>query len=153
MKSIFYRVWDNENDKYFEPTYEAFNGKLEDLHLGLTGDLFMRTMDGTIHCDSVMPGRFEVEQATHRLDKSGNVIHDGDLLNLKTTFKNNMADRRFQNDTIVKVVQSNGTFIDEYTGVELWERICAKHYAADGTTYEIIGTIHQKPEEKGDNYG
>ena len=80
MKSNFYRVWDNLNNKYFEPTYEALNGKLEDLHLGLAGSLFMRTMEGTIHCDSIFPYRFELEMATHKLDKNQVPIFAGDLL-------------------------------------------------------------------------
>jgi len=83
MKSIFYRVWDNEKQKYFEPTYEAFRGKLEDLHIGLHGDLFMRTMDGTIHCDSIFPGRFIIEQSAHKLDSKDRVIHVGDIVEVE----------------------------------------------------------------------
>ncbi len=145
MKSIYYRVWDNETNKYFEPTYEALNGKLEDLHIGLKGDLFMRTLDGTIHCDSIFPGRFEIEQSTNLLDKNQKVIYVGDLLNLKTTFENNMSDRRFQDHTIVKVSRLKESFVDEYTEVVLWDKIRDLHYSAKGTSYEIIGNIHQSP--------
>jgi hypothetical protein len=80
MKKHIFRVWDNDHNKYFEPTYEAWKGKLEDLHIGLHGDLFMRTMDGTIHCDSVMPGRFEIEMALMRLGEHGYQAFGGDIV-------------------------------------------------------------------------
>ncbi len=83
MKSIFYRVWDNENQKYFEPTYQAWHGELKDLHIGLMGDLFMRTMNGTIHCDSMMPGRFIVEKATHKTDRDHKLIYVGDIIDVE----------------------------------------------------------------------
>ena len=146
MKSIFYRVWDTQENKYFEPTYEAFNGKLEDLHIGLHGDLFMRTMDGTIHCDSVFPGRFVVEQASHLLDRKGIVIHEGDIvLHNKMPGLTNERYKRV-------IVFRNGAF-----GYERFQNKNKKLFQPLGKYYignqkdrdsfcEIIGNIHTKPE-------
>ena len=133
MKSIFYRVWDTQENKYFEPTYEAFNGKLEDLHLGLKGDLFMRTMDGTIHCDSVFPGRFIVEQATHNLDSEMNVVHAGDIIEVENGEDGPVI-------TECKWHEGSFTLIDE--GCGRWTR--QLYHQPD--RLKIIGNIHQNPE-------
>ena len=131
MKSIFYRVWDNHNNKFFEPTYEALKGKLEDLHIGLKGDLFMRTMDGTIECEKVFPGRFVVEQSSSFLDKNRTRIHVGDLLS-------------YMDSEITREVKFiNGAFCAETPNV-----IRSLLDMETDFTSEIIGNIHQNPEPK-----
>ena len=39
---IKFRAWDKENNKYFEPTREAFRGRLEDIVVGMNGRFLMR---------------------------------------------------------------------------------------------------------------
>ena len=58
-----FRVWDNENNKYFEPTYMAYAGKLEELVMEPNGRLIMRTMTEFID-ESMFPNRFIVELST-----------------------------------------------------------------------------------------
>lgn len=36
---IKFRAWDKGTNKYFEPTYQAYMGRLEDLTIGLSGRL------------------------------------------------------------------------------------------------------------------
>lgn len=55
-----YRVWDNENNQYFQPTYEAYNGKVEELLMDQSGRLCIRTLKGMTD-ESMFPGRFVVE--------------------------------------------------------------------------------------------
>lgn len=130
MKSIFYRVWDTQENKYFEPTYEVLDGKLEDLHLGLGGDLFMRTMDGTIDCEKEFPGRFIVEKATHKIDKNNVVIHEGDKL------KDNV-DRWF----VVEYREDLATFVFKYRGQKKsW--LSYMQFKDVQKPLEIIGNIH-----------
>ena len=137
MKKHIFRVWDNDHNKYFEPTYEALNGKLEDLHIGLKGDLFMRTVNETIHCDSVFPGRFEIEKATGLLDKYQKECFEGDI------YRNNEAET-------VGVIHYQDT---ETGGRALWaaEKKNGELYNnlpfadMDITDFEIIGDIHQNP--------
>lgn len=59
-----YKIWDNLYDKWYEPTYEAYKGNLEDLTLTPCGELIMRKMNknGKIETrhESMFPDRFEV---------------------------------------------------------------------------------------------
>jgi len=138
MKKHIFRVWDNENNKYFEPTYEAWKGKLEDLHIGLTGDLFMRTMDGTIHCDSVMPGRFEIEKASHFLDGNQKVIHENDILHFKANYTSKPAG--WMHGVVVR-----GEF--EWQ-IKVGELLYSMDEETDEFPYSsaVEGDIHQNPE-------
>ena len=36
-REIKFRAWDNEEKKFFEPTYEGYAGKVECLSISLTG--------------------------------------------------------------------------------------------------------------------
>ncbi|MDT2637960.1 DUF1642 domain-containing protein [Enterococcus dongliensis] len=54
-----FRIWDNEKNDWFEPTYEGWDGKIEELLLSPTGDLAMRTFTD-FKCESVFPERFEI---------------------------------------------------------------------------------------------
>lgn len=54
-----FRIWDNEKNDWFKPTYDGWNGKIEELLLSPGGDLTMRTFTDFIH-ESVFPDRFEI---------------------------------------------------------------------------------------------
>lgn len=54
-----FKIWDNEKNEWYKPTYEAYNGKVEDLSLSPSGELSMRTINEFAH-ESVFPYRFEV---------------------------------------------------------------------------------------------
>lgn len=54
-----FRIWDNEKNDWFEPTYEGWDGKIEELLLSPTGDLAMRTFTD-FKRESIFPERFEI---------------------------------------------------------------------------------------------
>lgn len=54
-----FRIWDNEKNNWFKPTYDGWDGKIEELLLSPGGDLTMRTFNGFTH-ESVFPDRFEI---------------------------------------------------------------------------------------------
>ena len=54
-----FRIWDNENDEWFKPTFDGWRGKIEELLLNPRGELSMRTFNDFIG-ESVFPDRFEI---------------------------------------------------------------------------------------------
>ena len=55
-----FRIWDNENNKYYEPIYMADKGHLEYLSVRPNGRLLMNK-NGKIIDESVFPDRFIIE--------------------------------------------------------------------------------------------
>lgn len=84
QRRIKFRIWDNENNRWYEPIYEAYAGRLEDLSLSPSGQLCMRRFkDGThieesVH-ESIFPERFIYQQFTGLLCH-GDEVYEGDLL-------------------------------------------------------------------------
>jgi len=83
-------------------------------------------------------------QFTGFYDRNGVEIFEGDILNTKTTFENNMADRRFQKRTEIIVGYKDGCFIDINTDCILINKI--KSIETNNIDFEIMGNIYQNPE-------
>jgi|GEM_PF-3174494 len=74
-----FRAWDSKYNKYFKPTYEAYNGKIEELLMSQSGQLLLRTFNDTIH-ESMFPNRFKVERFSGLKDISDRGIYEGDIV-------------------------------------------------------------------------
>lgn len=74
-----YKIWDKENSCWYEPTFEAYKGKLHDLTLTPAGELIARNMSGSVH-ESSFPDQYEVVRFTGRKDKNETEIYNGDLI-------------------------------------------------------------------------
>lgn len=76
-----YRIWDNQEQKYYEPIYEGWRGEIDDLSLSPRGQLSRRTIDKSIH-ESMFPNRYIVEMFTGLLDINGDKIYENDRVSL-----------------------------------------------------------------------
>ena len=79
MRKIEYRVWDKEEKKFFEPTYEAYKGNLSELLLSPSGRICMRTID-KLKDESLFPDRFILQQYIGIIDPNGIKIFEGDIV-------------------------------------------------------------------------
>lgn len=140
MRTIKFRAW-NKSSKTMVDLLKITPLALSD---SMNTQLALQGMSGLFIPFSK---EFELMQFTGLHDKNGKEVYEGDILNTKTTFENNMADRRFQPDTERLVSFENGCFTDKYTGRDLWDKIRNITYNPQRwTNYEIIGNIYENPE-------
>ena len=122
MREIKFRVWDTEENKYFEPVYEAYKGMLLDLSIGLGGRLMRRTLQMPAEDESNFKGRYLLEQFTGLTDKNGEEIYSGDIL-----------------DTNHRPLYY---VVDWINYMAAWFPFCKEEINKKGFEFEVIGNIH-----------
>jgi uncharacterized phage protein (TIGR01671 family) len=137
------RVWDNQEKKFFNPTFEAYKGKLEEILFGQSGDICLRRINEhgivVFEHESIYPNRFVKSIFTGLKDKNGKEIYEGDLY---VSFGN-----------VYEIVFKNGAFcggknINCCTPMA-WECDDEKDELIEGVfnlQIEIIGNIYENSE-------
>lgn len=132
-----FRVWDIEDCSYIcrNDFDDIWFDKDGELHIGMYSDFTQGIEDYT---DQVI-----IEQCTGLKDKNGNLIYEGDIVEI----------------TIFGSIGSNGGYVDSdeiYKGAVVWDRDCFLVKTDTDTLLfphsedciEIIGNIHEQAEQK-----
>lgn len=129
-----YRIWDKQENKWFEPIYKGYEGQIFDLALNPSGDLIAHcegiTIDGCsglVH-ESCFPDRFEILFSAEIKDKDGTDIYDKDIV-------------EYIEDGIYEVYQHDSGAWMAGDNV-IWEEIDEVKY----NPYKVIGNIYDNPE-------
>ncbi len=139
MRKIKFRVWDKENNCWYQPVYEAYKGNLEHLLISLNGSLNIRTMTSLIHESGGFPDRFIMTQYTGLKDKNGKEIYEGDIV--KYDCELYIINFGFWEPGNGDHIQSAyGYYLDPVNKEKRYYEYCPDE------TCEIIGNIHENPE-------
>lgn len=127
-REIKFRAWDKETNKYFEPTYQSYMGRLEELTIALSGRLQKRTCRG-VAGESTFHGRYVVEQYTGLKDSNGDDIYENDLVLLDP------------DDPPYQVIFDEGKFelSNDYLGL-------VYDLSEEHMDCEIVGNVHEDQE-------
>lgn len=76
--NLDFRIWDQEEGKWFEDINKAYAGEINQAFINTSGQVMIRTLQTLVHVPSVYPGRYILSQWTGKTDKEGTKAYTGD---------------------------------------------------------------------------
>lgn len=141
-REIKFRAWDSLENRWYEPTFEGYRGKIEEIMLSPRGRLTMRTMTELID-ESMFPNRFELMQYTGLHDKNGREIYEGDILKVTGEDSESYV-------ATVKWFGDEGYPAFDLAGIPETRfydaNVLATIFQGGVETCEVIGNIFENPE-------
>ncbi len=138
MKKNKFRIWDKENNCFWENIYEAYKGNVQELLINLNGDLILRTLEGTTH-ESVFPDRFEILRYIGLDDVNGKEIYENYIVKFGRFAGNPVTGTYWVEDIgVIRWINNHSSFRFCYNGQEQKIRDC--YY------WEVIGNIYENKE-------
>ena len=129
MREIKFRAWDKPINRWYSPVYEAYDGRLEELNIGINGRLSLRTMKGNID-ESIFKDRFDIMQYTGLKDKNSVEVYEGDIIDNGEDTRPRVIHHGYGSN-ITTGLDTDPTLYNEYLRSE---------------DIEIIGNIYENPE-------
>lgn len=130
-----YRIWDKQENKWFEPIYKGYEGQIFDLALNPSGDLIAHcegiTIDGRsglVH-ESCFPDRFEIQFSTGIKDKNEKYIYEGDIVRC---YGGEFCQGVYEYDELIRI----DSLTDPFTML----------YLTESGNLEVVGNIYKNPE-------
>ena len=140
-REIKFRAWDKTYNCWYKPTHRAYEGKLWELMVGLSGDLSaycMRLGKTELVHESIFPDRYELMQFTGLKDKNGGEIYEGDIVRFEAWEQ--FHDIMRINISVVEYKEYGFTpFIWQTVVEDGW-------YNYEIENPEVIGNIYENPE-------
>lgn len=139
MKKNKFKIWDNENNCFWQNIYEAYKDNLQELLINLNGDLILRTLEGTTH-ESMFPSRFELLRYTGFKDCENQEIYENYILYGTVEYDNGLLCITEDDYIIATLDEDEGCWVaqdKEGNNIDLLSAYL---------DYKVVGNLYETPE-------
>lgn len=135
-RKIKFRIWDNEEKKFFTPIYEAYKGNLLDISISLSGELLRRSLEHCSEHESKFPDRYRINQQWE--PSKGVIVFTNDLVEVECSPSGVKTIKK----RIVRIGScGTGMYASIWYRKEFWA-----YNSINWTTAKVVGNMYQDHE-------